>query len=549
MKIKHISMSLVALIAMGSQVVAQTPPAAQSNDSGRTGDFLGSQSQDFRVNDCGVNVPHADLAVASTAYQISTEYLMRKDYNSTITNPRFSLGIANPATVSDATIEIKFPTMINTASVVGMNIIDIDPDLDGDFSDAAIILAHSNSVPDKNIETFDAATSVDMVNGHKYCISDGSAPTATNPGCLALDVGIAQGTYADGTEFAGNIEWNVYSNSGTAERRDYVAMPLYYVVKDQFSIVCRSDFDGLINWENGRKSFVANKHDVDSNVNGFIPMTDVQDTVTDSLIFTISNLAGRTGLASLGSANPCGAHAFDTWLEGNATEFDISSTGDLTSANIPDAQRTLTSSSANVADGTGAYRTNHLTTFTTAAEPIPFGTTEYTIRFNNMVGYGSNAVIPATSFTGNVDLEADSNGSTYLHPQVSMPNDHSVGEWRDHAYIAQIAGASVLTGVNDTKVFIVNRSCVVVTPQFKLIKDGVVTPVTTGVASINVNNQGVYKVSKMISDMNLAEGAYALEVTLPGIAEDFYMYAQVKNTSGANTQFKDLPVYNTSTRD
>ena len=549
-------MSLVALIAMGSQVVAQTPPAAQSNDSARTGDFLGSQSQDLRVNDCGVTVPQADLAVASTAYQISTEYLMRKDYNSTITNPRFSLGIANPATVSDATIEIKFPTMINTATVVGMNIIDIDPNLDGDFSDATPILAHSNSLPG-NVETFDASTSVDMVNGHKYCISDGSATTVSDPGCLALDVEIAQGTYADGTEFAGNIEWNVYSNSGTAERRDYVAMPLYYVVKDQFSIVCRSDFDGLINWENGRKSFVANKHDVDGNVSGVVPFVDVQDTVTDSLIFTISNLAGRTGLASLGSANPCGAHAFDTWLEGNATEFDISSTGDLTITNIPDAQRTLTSSSADVADGAGAYRTDNLTTFTTANEPIPFGTTEYTIRFNNIVGYGSNAVIPATSFTGNVDLEADSNGSTYLHPQVSMPEDHSVGEWRDHAYIAQIAGASStknsdITSGMQTKLFIVNRSCATVTPIINLIKDGEVLALT-GVASIDPDNQEFYDIGAILDNMTSgsADGfdyaRYAIEVTLPGIAEDFYLYAQVKNKTLG--QFKDLPVYNTSNRD
>jgi len=103
-----------------------------------------------------------------------------------------------------------------------------------------------------------------------------------------------------------------------------------------------------------------------------------------------------------------------------------------------------------------------------------------------------------------------------------------------------------------TKLFIVNRSCATVTPIINLIKDGEVLALT-GVASIDPDNQGFYDIGAILDNMTSgsADGSdyaqYAIEVTLPGIAEDFYLYAQVKNKTLG--QFKDLPVYNTSNRD
>ncbi|CAA6822564.1 MAG: Unknown protein, partial [uncultured Sulfurovum sp.] len=127
-----------------------------------------------------------------------------------------------------------------------------------------------------------------------------------------------------------------------------------------------------------------------------------------------------------------------------------------------------------------------------------------------------------------------------------------VGEWRDHAYMAQIAGASSTQAGMSTKLFIVNRSCVTVTPEIEIIKDGVKVPLT-GVASIDPDNQGFYDIGALLEAMTPGATAgsdyarYAIEVTLGGVAEDFYMYAQVKNST--INQFKDLPVYNTSSRD
>ena len=100
--------------------------------------------------------------------------------------------------------------------------------------------------------------------------------------------------------------------------------------------------------------------------------------------------------------------------------------------------------------------------------------------------------------------------------------------------------------------------------RFKLIKDGIAVTVVAP-DPLGVNQQLVYKVKDIrgfeVVDMDntqmgstqnplsadLGDGVYAVEVILPGIAEDFYVYAQAKNIDLG--QFKDLPVYNTSNRD
>ena len=65
--------------------------------------------------------------------------------------------------------------------------------------------------------------------------------------------------------------------------------------------------------------------------------------------------------------------------------------------------------------------------------------------------------------------------------------------------------------------------------------------------SLTVDTQGLYNLADVLTEAGLPNGKYAVEIVIPGNAEDFYVYAQAKNVNLG--QFKDLPVYNTSTRD
>ena len=188
------------------------------------------------------------------------------------------------------------------------------------------------------------------------------------------------------------------------------------------------------------------------------------------------------------------------------------------------------------------------------------GVTEYHAQYDHTVGYAAGAVIPQTTFTGNVDLEGHLYANGRVRPQVSMPISSKVGEWMDHAYIAQIAGVGYNPSVI-SRIFVVNRSCDVVIPTFKVFNGGQEAIVTNilnyknaaQTAEIPVNAQHVYQLKDIIeaavvsNSAMASSGVYAIEVILPGKAEDFYIYAQAKKAD--NTDTMDLPVYSTSRRD
>jgi len=174
----------------------------------------------------------------------------------------------------------------------------------------------------------------------------------------------------------------------------------------------------------------------------------------------------------------------------------------------------------------------------------------YTAKFT----FDGNTTIPETTFTSNFYINYDDvNPDTTYVPAKKYTANTYMGEWQNFAYIAQIAGAT-----NDdstkTKLFITNRSCKAVSPVVTFIYEGKTVEVTA--PSIPVNTQGKILLDTLIDNNAAAFSAagiptrarYAIEITIPGNAEDFYVYAQAQSRTDLSAT-KDLPVYNTSTRD
>lgn len=476
--------------------------------------YAGTTSATDNTNNCG-----RPLIGGAHNFKISTEYLDRQDFNETLKGLNLTLSLTNPTTVSDATLEVTLPSIMSTATLTGKFVVDM-------ADRGTAILSHSNTIGSTMV--FDSTSSSDLVSTHSYCFVDAPAANAT---CLDIPFTIPENTSTAGSA---KISWKVFSNSGTAVERDTGDIEVKWDVAPQFKINCVSKLDGLVNWENGRKSFVVNKHGVDAG-----NATDVQTTTDDRLIFNVTNTGGWTKSNNTGTCNT----NFDAWLDGNGTNFDVISSEPISNANIALA---LTSTTPTVVATVGTILPDGKTArFTTdAATSIVSGITEYIADFNHAAGYANNAVIPATTFSGAVDLQA--NGVDRVEPAnaLSAKDKANLGEWRNHAYIAQVAGATQTTATQ-TKLFIVNRSCAPVTPKFRLIKDGVVTEVTG--TEIPVDSQQKTTLGSLLSSASLPDGQYAVEIILAGVAEDFYIYAQAQGVTD-KTITKDLPVKTTSTR-
>jgi len=186
---------------------------------------------------------------------------------------------------------------------------------------------------------------------------------------------------------------------------------------------------------------------------------------------------------------------------------------------------------------------------------IPQGTSVYTAYANVDPLLGLQ--IAENVWSGNVFVDGGVHGGLPVgarqNPAIEYTANGDAGEWKNFTYIAQIAGATQ-TAATQTKLFIVNRSCTAVTPELTFIMGGKKLDVT--LAPLDVDAQAKVKLGDVIAANAAAfaaagmptEGQYALELTLPGNAEDFYVYAQAQSKTDIAAT-KDLPVYNTSTRD
>lgn len=129
----------------------------------------------------------------------------------------------------------------------------------------------------------------------------------------------------------------------------------------------------------------------------------------------------------------------------------------------------------------------------------------------------------------------------------------NAGAWTIYGYNAQIPNVAATSSVDVTMKF-TNRSGIKADIYFTLIDpDGTIATVNsvtnTTLASLPANTTGTYKASALlalITDTNFDKtGSFSVEVSIPTTPSSVYGMASFKNLTLG--QFKDLPVYNTST--
>lgn len=387
------------------------------------------------------------------------------------------------------------------------------------------------------------------VNGRIYFLFDGDATKSIVDG---IDYRIANDdnssvsiTYGFVTGTA--VKLDVYSTSGTEELRDEAEGTVSTSETKQFKTNCVAKFDGLINFENFRQSFVNSTHD---NV-----ATDTTDRtgLTDTLVFTVDNargtgnsLDGNSSVLSLFTVSDATKSVVNVDNNfSNATEWTVS-----VNQVDPDGTSTvspITDTAANSAFDNATeldYNvTNGKLDISFADAEIKDGLTTFYVSFSSAT---AETIAPVRFVNSSFAIEGgEADGNNSIAPARNTgTEDADLGLWQDHAYIAQIAGATQ-DAATQTKLFIVNRSCAAVTPMFRLVKDGVVTEIEGTEIATDVQQRTL--LSTLLTKANLADGRYALEIILPGIAEDFYVYAQAQGKANKAIT-KDLPINDTSDR-
>lgn len=478
-----------------------------------------------------VGAGSGELNLSGGSGAVTTEYADKYGANQDLVlgDIEYTADILGSGSVSDALIRLDLTdtnlTNTDNAGLLGSVL------QNKETNDTIATYDRKITVDGRTYFLFDGDATKSIVDGQVYHITDDQNASVTQ-------------TYSLNTTDS-TVKLDVYSTSGTEEKRDEASAGVSVSQTPQFLVSCVSKFDGLINFEALKDSFVNTNHDN----NG----SDTSDHYgqSDTLVFTIDNNIG-TGLH----------------LDGNMTSINFQATKDKDGLEVNHdnnysvaadwgAGGTLTGikpDGTQYGAGTFAYvesASDANLTFTLPNEVIVPGKSTYYATLTHVAG---GAGINPTYFTNAHAYieEGLPDGNNTIAPARNATNTMDVGAWVNYTYIGQISGAIAHPDLIN-KFYITNRSCKTVVPQFKLILDGVVTDVTdvlskSGKSKIISNSQEVYTLASIIEKAGTAKtGTYAVEIILPGIAEDFYVYAQAKNI--ALNQFKDLPVYNTSNRD
>ena len=456
--------------------------------------------------------------IASELFQAYTDYNVSVigDTNATTkTGLLHTASFTSPTTVSDPAWEFTFSSAVEANASVNLYMVD---------ANTSLIVSDAGSVNGTMLR-FTSSAAVNIVDGGNYRVvatkntqNIGSQLSTSKP--MTAKGATSLMLYGTQTALeAASVSLEVYSMSGTPKLSDTATLDLFSVTPE-YTVTCKNKFDNLINVEDGSKSFVETSH-------GRNAMSINQDAnSTDQLIFNVAranvdysvgdNIGARMVFNSDANISLTygGAMTLSTWTassDARGDDFNLTAT-------------------AAIAKGANA---------------------DYTVTYTT----DGNNSLPVSNFTATYYVDyADYN--TTVTPAGSSSINGSVGSWNQFAYIAQVAGATANSNIK-TKLFITNRGCASVVPQFTLVYGGATTTVSaasiTGKTSIAPDTQTIYTVNE-IADVAIANGfdvgtgALSVEITVAGNAEDIYVYAQSKNQSSADG-FKDLPVYNTSTRD
>jgi len=471
----------------------------------------------------------------------------------------YTASIGGSGTVSDATINLDFPNLATTDLTLGggatyLSLYDITTgvvvaiaDLTTDIVSYTIANTTDDPLNERVGESgarivFTTNSSQSIINSRSYAFRVTTA-VPTIGGAVPAPAGTLDytGTQADFDALEAVLD--VWTGSGTPIFKDRSRLDMVDILA-QYKVECETKLDNLINVENSSTVFVATNHGALNTANG--SAGDVMDVLTDVFRFKVTKTAVDIGLdgdtSKLQIIPSNAALAALTGLTVTAATFADGTIATVTSSTLAPDGVTL---AFDIDSANGALGDTYT--------GLNASTNTYTVSFQ----YNGTTVIPESSFIANYYINSDDaitlGGNFYDYtPADSYTPDQNIGEWENFAYKAQIAGATQ-TDVTITKLFIANRSCKAVNPELTFILDG--KTVTVTLDSVAVDSQGKFLLSDVIAANAAAftaagmptTGRYALELTIPGNAEDFYVYAQAQSTSDLAAT-KDLPVYNTSTR-
>jgi len=464
-------------------------------------------------------VPNADIKLIGDTYSGAIPaYRYNRPYMT------YTADINGSESVSDATVNLKFTKgSISVPSAYKVVLVD--------KSDSNKIVAVQNDSVDAKKIVLDSDDSYMIRNGHDYNIfvldeynaNLGATGITQSDDNAYINI---NGSKADINGEVINLE--LWSASGTEQKRDTATVTMF-TTTPQYKVSCETKLNNLINVENASTAFVSTKHGALNDVNG--SNGDVMDVLSDVMRFNVEKFA------------------VDIGLDGSRSRVEITSSKPISDANV--THNFIYDNMSGQGNWVSANKVQ-LDTINNQGGTyygLDASTNTYTAKFT----FDGNTTIPETKFTSNFYINYDDVNpySTYTPAKDYTANTY-MGEWKNFAYIAQVPGATN-DDATKTKLFITNRSCKAVQPVITFIYEGKTVEITA--SSIAVNTQGKILLDTLIdshkADFTAAgiptRARYAIEITIPGNAEDFYIYAQAQNrTTTAAT--KDLPVYNTSTR-
>lgn len=453
------------------------------------------------------------LTVSGGINSISSELIDSQDVNVSFSNPlTYTNGMsASSATEPGFELTISGATMNSTS---GANLVVKVADGEG-YTDENTTVATFDRLDGGSV-IFSTVADQTVERTKKYMIvsDDGSDSNGTHSHVNTVDSADLNVSLAQGTATV-NAQIKLWSNSGDSELDTATAQILETAT--QFS----GSFGNRLNAQiDASQSFALFE-----NTN----TTTAESTTKDDFTFTVANDKDITYPAT-------------------ATKFDVNITADadISAINAVDDANT------DAVSVTGAWADNDFNGTVIGTDTIYMETTATNHDNNGSITEDMGVTIDGTTTLGVTNFTAT--GKVYFDNGATKTlfSNSAAGTWSIYGYQAQIPNV-VGTATIDTTFKFTNRSSLDTEIYFTLVDpDGTVATLNsvtnTELASLASNNTGSYKASELVALVNDANfdstGSFSVEVSIPTTPTSVYGMASFKNKTLG--QFKDLPVYNSS---